>query len=104
MSDPERRRKTCSDMIKNRTSPKKPLIAALGVACLSIFHSLGYRGKYRPSVAPLSLEEAVLLFLVVFFCAFVVFYPLRMLGVRMGAWGGKEEEADPDRQRTTRGM
>ena len=79
-------------MIKRRTSPKRPLIAAFAMACLSIGYALGYRGRYNPAVASLSLGESVRLFVMVLSAAFIIFYPLQMLGVQMGWLGGKEEE------------
>lgn len=78
--------------MKNRLSPKKPLLAALGLACLSVLFSLGYRGKYHPGASALSLAEGARVFVLVLSGSFIVLYPLRMLGVQIGPWGGKEEE------------
>jgi hypothetical protein len=80
-------------MVRNRTSPKKPLIAALGISCLSLLHAFGYRGKLHPAAEPLGVGETVALFVAVFIVAFPLCYLLRMLGVHMGAWGGKEHDA-----------
>ena len=79
-------------MVKNRASPKKPLIAAFAVACLSMLYAVGYRGKYNPSASPLSFGEAFRLFVMVMSSAFIAFYLLRLLGVQMGWLGEKEEE------------
>ena len=71
-------------MVKNRTSPKKPLIAAFTVACLSMLFAVGYRGKFKPSEASLGLNESIRLFVFVLAGGFIVFYLLRLLGVQMG--------------------
>jgi hypothetical protein len=85
-------------MITNRTSPKKPLIAAFAMACLSVLYALGFRGRYHPSVAPLSFYESARLFVIVLSVSFVIFYPLRMLGVHMGPIGGKEDDKQSGRK------
>lgn len=92
-------------MLKNRTSPKRPLIAALIAACLSMLFAAGYRGKYKPAVSAAPFEEFVLIFVIVFIAAFVVFYVLRLLGVHI-SFGGREEEpiqpAQPTRGKAPR--
>jgi len=88
--------------MKKRLSPKKPLLAALGLACLSVLFSMGYRGKYRPAGASVGFPEGARVFVMVLSGSFVVLYPLRMLGVHMGPWGGKEEEPIQPSE-TTRG-
>ena len=68
-------------IVKNRTSPKKPLIAALLVACISVPYCLGYRGKFRLSAESLDFASSARVFLFVTGASFIVFYPLRILGV-----------------------
>ena len=81
--------------LANRTSPKQPLYAAIGIACLSIPYAAGFRGRYPVQAAALSVGQGVVLFLVVFAIAFPVCYGLRLLGVHMGRWGGREEDTPP---------
>src|SRR5690606_40214387 len=82
-------------MIQKRTSPKKPLLAALGLACISIPYSLGYNGKYHIFSGPSSFTEATVSFVAIFIVTFPVCYLLRILGVHMGPWGGPESDPAP---------
>jgi hypothetical protein len=83
-------------MIENRMSPKKPLIAAFCAALVGVAYAMGYRGKWRPSVESLSAADTARVFIVVLCATFVCFYILRMLGVQMGLFGGREKGSKVD--------
>jgi hypothetical protein len=81
--------------LKNRSSPKRPLLAALVFAWAGVLFELG-AAKNSQHGAPES-AEIVRLFLLVFAISFPILYALRVLGLQIG-WLGCREVDDPSKR------
>ncbi len=67
--------------VKNPRSLKRPIYFGLTMGCVSLFYSLGYRGRYHRPVAPLSFVACVAIFICVAFVSFSIAYVARNLGI-----------------------
>jgi hypothetical protein len=69
---------------QSRFNPIAPLLIALAATVFLVFMSwAGWRGKFIPWGDPIPLVDALLIFPSAFVMHFVLFYGLRLLGVRL---------------------
>jgi hypothetical protein len=81
--------------VKNRFSPKRPLVAAaVFTTVLGGLYAVGYRGRYKADSASMDIADAAKFLALLAIGSFVVFYVLRMLGVQIGWMGGNESSKD----------
>ncbi|MBI5770440.1 MAG: hypothetical protein HZA93_21870 [Verrucomicrobia bacterium] len=87
---------------RDRFSPVWPAFAALAFSsAATILIGLGHRGKFTPPGPILPFIDALKVFAAMCLVTFVIFYILRLLGVRF-RWLGEPETEHTSRKRGKR--